>query len=179
MVKLKSLLPTDYPSFLAPWIVGGAAKAAFKTYSATGLSKRLPMMANLVISNVPGPTQPLYLAGARMLSFHPLSIVVHGVALNITVQTYAGSVEFGVVADRKALPHAQDLVQALDAALEEGRALWLADAAPTPTSKHPKQPQQAKPAKPQVTKVTLKRASPAPTTARSRKPAVKTAKVKS
>jgi diacylglycerol O-acyltransferase / wax synthase len=166
MVQLKSLLPTDYPSFLAPWIVGGAAKAAFKTYSATGLSKRLPMVANLVISNVPGPTMPLYLAGARMLSFHPLSIVVHGVALNITVQTYAGSVEFGVVADRQALPQAQDLVSALEAAFEEGRQLWL----PTPP--------KARTTRTPVTKVTQKRSSSATTAVRSRKPRAKTAKVK-
>jgi diacylglycerol O-acyltransferase / wax synthase len=172
MVKLKSLLPTDYPSFLAPWIVGGAAKAAFKTYSATGLSKRLPMPANLVISNVPGPTEPLYLAGARMLSFHPLSIVVHGVALNITVQTYAGHVEFGVVADHEALPQVQDLVQALNVAFEEGRALWPAEATPKPASTRPKQPTAP------VTKVTQKRPSPASVAPRSRKPAPKTAKVK-
>jgi diacylglycerol O-acyltransferase / wax synthase len=165
MVKLKSLLPTDYPSFLAPWIVGGAAKAAFKTYSATGLSKHLPMPANLVISNVPGPTEPLYLAGARMLSFHPLSIVVHGVALNITVQTYAGRVEFGIVADRQALPQVQDLVDALDAAFAEGCALWLKDASP-------------KTAKPQVAKVTQKRAPQTAAAPLSRKRAAKTAKVK-
>lgn len=177
MVKLKGLLPTDYPSFLAPWIVGGAAKAAFKTYSATGLSKRLPMPANLVISNVPGPTAPLYLAGARMLSFHPLSIVVHGVALNITVQTYAGSVEFGVVADRQALPEADDLVHALEAAFNEGCTLWLAEPPPTlkPAPKHAK---QTNPPQPQVAKVTKKRPSPAPAALHSPKPTGKTAKVK-
>ena len=132
MVQLKSMLPTDYPSLLAPWIVGGVAKAAFKTYSATGLSHRLPMLANLVISNVPGPRVPLYLAGARMRTFHPMSIVVHGIALNITVQTYAGSVDFGVIADAKAVPQVQDLTRALVAAFEEGRTLL--GAAPPPAT---------------------------------------------
>jgi diacylglycerol O-acyltransferase / wax synthase len=121
---------------------------------------------------VPGPTEPLYLAGARMLSFHPLSIVVHGVALNITVQTYAGHVEFGVVADHEALPQVQDLVQALNVAFEEGRALWPAEATPKPASTRPKQPTAP------VTKVTQKRPSPASVAPRSRKPAPKTAKVK-
>ncbi len=124
LVGLKSVLPTDYPSLLAPWIVGGVAKAAFKTYSATGLADKLPMLANLVISNVPGPQVPLYMAGARMLSFHPLSIITHGLALNITVQTYAGSVDFGVVADKKAVPHVQDLADALVEAFEEARRLY-------------------------------------------------------
>ncbi len=123
MADLKGVLPTDYPSLLAPWIVGGLAKAAYTTYSATGLSHRLRMMANLVISNVPGPSVPLYMAGAKMLTFHPMSIVVHGVALNITIQTYTGSVDFGLVADKKAIPAMGELTDALVRAFEEGRQL--------------------------------------------------------
>ena len=130
LVSLKSVLPTDYPSLLAPWIVGGVAKAAFKTYSATGLAERLPMMANLVISNVPGPQVPLYMARARMLTFHPLSIVTHGLALNITIQTYAGSVDFGVIADRKAVPHVQELADALVEAYEEAMRLYAMSNSP-------------------------------------------------
>ncbi len=124
LVNLKSVLPTDYPSFLAPWIVGGVAKAAFKTYSAGGMANRLPAIANVVISNVPGPQVPLYMAGAKMLTFHPLSIVMHGMALNITIQTYAGSVDFGVIADKKAVPHVQDLADALVAAFHEAQRLY-------------------------------------------------------
>lgn len=120
---LKGLIPTDYPSFLAPWVVGGVAKAAFKAYRATGLSHHLPMLANLVISNVPGPSVPLYLAGAKMLTFCPLSIVIHGVALNITIQTYAGEVDFGVVSDKNALPQVQELTDALTQAFADARQL--------------------------------------------------------
>ena len=123
MSDLKGVLPTDYPSLFAPWIVGGLAKAAYRTYSATGLSHRLPMMANLVISNVPGPSVPLYMAGAKMLTFHPMSIVVHGIALNITIQTYAGSVDFGLIADKEAVPAIGELTDALIRAFEEGRQL--------------------------------------------------------
>lgn len=129
---LKGVIPTDFPSLLAPWIVGGAAKAAFKVYSATGLAKRLPMMANLVISNVPGPQVPLYMAGGKMLTFHPMSIVVHGVALNITIQTYAGQVDFGVIADKQALPQVQDLTDAILAAFELGKQVLLAPPEPLP-----------------------------------------------
>jgi hypothetical protein len=81
------------------------------------------MMANLVISNVPGPSVPLYMAGAKMLTFHPMSIVVHGVALNITIQTYAGSVDFGLIADKEAVPAMGELTDALIRAFEEGRQL--------------------------------------------------------
>lgn len=134
MQSLKSLLPTDYPSLLAPWLVGGAGKAALNAYGKSGMASRLPMVANLAISNVPGPPVPLYLAGAKFLSFHPLSIVLHGLALNITIQTYAGQVDFGIVAGKKALPHAQDLVRAIGDAFVEAQALLGEPAAPAPTA---------------------------------------------
>lgn len=129
MLDLKGILPTDYPSLLAPWIVGAVSKAAYKAYEA-GLSHRLPMLVNLVISNVPGPQVPLYMAGAKMLTFHPLSIVTHGVALNITIQTYAGFIDFGLVADRTAVPAIDELTDALTVAFEEGRLLFIPEKAP-------------------------------------------------
>jgi diacylglycerol O-acyltransferase / wax synthase len=129
LVNLKSVLPTDYPSFLAPWVVGGAARLALKTYGRGDLAQRLPVVANLVISNVPGPQMPLYMAGARMLTFHPLSIVMHGLGLNITVQTYAGSVDFGIIAGKQALTHPQDLANAVLAAYEEACELFAASQA--------------------------------------------------
>ncbi|MES2786815.1 MAG: wax ester/triacylglycerol synthase family O-acyltransferase [Pseudomonadota bacterium] len=133
LVSLKSVLPTDYPGLLAPWVVGGAARAVFKGYGKDGVADRLPSIANLAISNVPGPQQPLYLAGARMVSFHPLSIVIHGLALNITIQTYAGSVDFGIVADKKAAPHVQDLADAIQEAFNEARALFSETPEPAAT----------------------------------------------
>ena len=123
LVSLKSVLPTDYPGLLAPWVVGGAAKLALKAYGRAGVAERLPLLANVVISNVPGPQVPLYLAGARMLTFHPLSIVMHGLGLNITIQTYAGRVDFGIIASKNALPHAQDLADAVTAAFDEAHRL--------------------------------------------------------
>lgn len=133
LAGLKSVLPTDYPSLLAPWWVGGAGKVVFKTYGRAGIAERLPALANLAISNVPGPPVPLYLAGARMLSFHPLSIVMHGLALNITIQTYAGHVDFGLVADRKAVPHLQDLAHALESAFNEGQRIFAPPEATVPS----------------------------------------------
>ncbi len=126
MQSLKGLLPTDYPSLLAPWLVGGAARLALNAYGKLGggaLASKLPSLANLVISNVPGAPVPLYLAGAQFLSFHPLSIIMHGLGLNITIQTYAGRVDFGIVADKKALPHADDLARAIEAAFAQAQAL--------------------------------------------------------
>ena len=126
--SLKGFLPTDYPSLLAPWLVGGAARLALNAVGKTQLIKRLPMLANLAISNVPGPPLPLYLAGAKFLSFHPLSIIVHGLALNITMQSYAGHVDFGIVADKKALPHANYLAKAIEAAFKQALTVFASPA---------------------------------------------------
>lgn len=172
MQSLKGLLPTDYPSLLAPWLVGGAAKMALNAYGKSGMASRLPMVANLAISNVPGPPVPLYLAGAKFLTFHPLSIILHGLALNITIQTYADHVDFGIIADKKALPHAKDLARAIEDAFKQAQTL-MAGAAPAAPAATPaktakvaakKVPEKAAPVKTRkvavtnVTKSTAKRA---------------------
>jgi diacylglycerol O-acyltransferase len=144
LVNLKSVLPTDYPGLLAPWVMGGAAKALFKTYGKSGIADKVPTVANVAISNVPGPQVPLYLAGARMVTFHPLSIVIHGLALNITIQTYAGSVDFGVIADKQAVPHVQDLADMLEAAFEEAKGLLMPAAEPPPPAPAAKKKPAAK-----------------------------------
>jgi WS/DGAT/MGAT family acyltransferase len=179
LVSLKSVLPTDYPGLLAPWIVGGVAKAAFKTYSATGLAEKLPMMANLAISNVPGPQVPLYMAGARMLTFHPLSIVTHGLALNITIQTYAGSVDFGLIADARAVPDVQRLADAIGAAFDEARRLYAGSQAQASTaaSPAPSAPVAAAPAAAKVAKATRSRSAASKVAARAPAAPSKAAKV--
>jgi len=123
---------------------------ALNAYGKSGMASRLPMVANLAISNVPGPPVPLYLAGAKFLTFHPLSIILHGLALNITIQTYAGHVDFGIIADKKALPHARDLAKAIEEAFLEAQALM---AAPAPAVPAPR-----KTAKPAAKKAAVKAA---------------------
>lgn len=83
-----------------------------------GLGQWLPAY-NLVISNVPGPRQPMYWNGARLLGIYPASIVVHGQAMNITLVSYAGQVDFGIIACRRSLPHVQRLLDLLEDALAE------------------------------------------------------------
>jgi hypothetical protein len=77
----------------------------------------------VAISNVPGPTMPLYLAGARMLSNHPCSIVTHGLGLNVTVQSYDRSLDFGLMADARAMPDVRGLADALHGAFDTLRVL--------------------------------------------------------
>lgn len=119
MGSLKSILPTDFPSLGVPWLM----EAATALYGKARVADRIPQVANLVISNVPGPPMTLYLAGARMLSNYPTSIVVHGLALNITVQSYDGSLDFGLMADAQAMPDVRELAEALLVAFDDLRSL--------------------------------------------------------
>jgi diacylglycerol O-acyltransferase / wax synthase len=119
MGAMKSLMPTDFPSLGVPWLMAGLGAL----YAKARVADRLPAIANVTISNVPGPTVPLYMAGARMLTNYPTSIVVHGVALNITVQTYDESLEFGIIACAEAMPEVTELAQHVQAAFDEFAAL--------------------------------------------------------
>lgn len=114
-LQAKSIIPMDFPSLGAPWVLGAIARA----YGYAQGVRAFPPLANIVVSNVPGPQAPLYLAGARMKTWWPVSIVEHGLGLNITVQSYAGSLDFGLLAARDLLPDIAKLVRALYDSHEE------------------------------------------------------------
>jgi diacylglycerol O-acyltransferase / wax synthase len=110
---LPANLLTDATSFIPPALAALAARTTVDVLSRT----RPPV--NLVISNVPGPRQPLYLAGAQMQASFPVSVVVDGVGLNITVMSYRDHLDFGIVADREQVDDAWALLDALGGALEQ------------------------------------------------------------
>ncbi len=110
--------------------LGGLSKPALLGYSSlllmpAGLqmwkltSGRVRPDFNLVISNVPGPDRPLYLRGARLEAYYPMSIPTHGMALNITCTSYAGTMNFGFIGCRDTLPHLQRLAVYCGEALPE------------------------------------------------------------
>lgn len=119
MGAMKRLMPSDFPSLGLPWLMAGLSAL----YAKARVADRIPVIANVTISNVPGPTVPLYMAGARMLTNYPTSIVVHGVGLNITVQTYDESLEFGLIACGRAMPELAELARQVQAAFDEFQAL--------------------------------------------------------
>lgn len=84
----------------------------------TGIAPKLQAF-NVVISNVPGPKEPMYWNGALLDGFYPVSIVLDGMALNITLTSYVDRLEFGLIACRKALPSMQRLLGYLEDALDE------------------------------------------------------------
>lgn len=111
----KNLIPTDFPGFAAPlW-----ASGLIRLWSSGRIAERLPPLANVAISNVPGPPVALYMAGARVRHYYPVSIVTHGLAFNITVQSYAGHLEFGLTACKDVVARPDIVAKAMAAALEE------------------------------------------------------------
>lgn len=74
---------------------------------------------NIIISNVPGPTQPIYYGGARLDGNYPLSIALDGQALNITLANNAGNLDFGLVGCRQSVPHLQRLLLHLESSLKD------------------------------------------------------------
>jgi WS/DGAT/MGAT family acyltransferase len=105
----------DYTLFAPPAI----AARAMRMYARTRIADRMNPPFNLIISNVPGPNEPLYSAGAKLLHFYPVSAVVDGQGLNMTVQSYNGSLDFGFISCRELVPDLWDMTGYLEDAMQE------------------------------------------------------------
>ncbi|MFW2380702.1 MAG: WS/DGAT/MGAT family O-acyltransferase [Acidimicrobiales bacterium] len=113
-------------SQIAPPAVSALAS---RLIASTHLADRLTLPFNVVISNVPGPPVPLYLAGAEVLGNYPVSAIVDGVGLNITVTTTNGMLDFGFVSDRDPIPDLWEMADSVLGALNELKlALGLEEA---------------------------------------------------
>jgi len=112
----KGAMIQDYNIAGAPLVL----RLASQLYGGLRLADLVQPMFNVTISNVAGPRAPLYLNGARMLHYHPLSIVTHGLGLNITVQSYCDTLDFGLISCARLLP---DLAEMRDDLLTSFEAL--------------------------------------------------------
>jgi WS/DGAT/MGAT family acyltransferase len=110
---LPASLLTDATAFIPPAVAALAARNTVDILSRT----RPPL--NLVISNVPGPRSSLYCAGAELLANYPVSVIVDGVGLNITVVSYKNRVDFGIVGDREQIDDAWAFLDGAARALTE------------------------------------------------------------
>jgi diacylglycerol O-acyltransferase / wax synthase len=120
---LPANLMTDAANFIPPAVQALAARTTM------GILGRTRPPLNLVISNVPGPRESLYLAGAELQHYFPVSAIVHGVGLNITVISYRDSLDFGIVTDREQISDAWEMMDAMAAALDELEAAVLGEKA--------------------------------------------------
>jgi diacylglycerol O-acyltransferase len=110
-------------SALVPTALSGlAARALFRLATVPGVP------FNLFVSNVPGPQLPLYIAGARVRGIYPISAVTDLTGgLNITLFSYDGSLDFGLIACREMVPDVWNLVGYLADAIAEMLELVVED----------------------------------------------------
>jgi diacylglycerol O-acyltransferase / wax synthase len=111
---LPAELLQDANHFIPPAVFSRAARATFRLATS---SPGRPTW-NLVISNVPGPQFPLYMAGAELQANYPVSVITDGMGLNITVMSYRGRMDFGIVADRDQMSDVWCLIDWLGDELE-------------------------------------------------------------
>jgi WS/DGAT/MGAT family acyltransferase len=101
----------------------GVYNLAMRLYASSGVSGALPPVQNLVISNVPGPPIPLYIAGARVTSIFPFGPLIEGSGINITVLSNMGNMDFGVIACGDTVPDVWEIADGFGAAVTELRKL--------------------------------------------------------
>ena len=112
---LPANLMQDFAQFAPPAV---AARAARVIARAT-VANFVDVPFNVVISNVPGPQFPVYGLGSKLIANYPVSAINDGVGLNITVQSYDGSLDFGIVTCRELMSDVWDLIDYLGDALRE------------------------------------------------------------
>ncbi len=110
---LPAQLLQDATQFIPPAVFSRASRITFSLAAA-----RKPIW-NLVVSNVPGPQVPLYMAGAQLVANYPVSVITDGMGLNITVMSYCGHLDFGIVADREQMRDVWKLIGWLEDSLAE------------------------------------------------------------
>lgn len=115
--SIKDAAPKDFTLIGAPTLLPGI----MQLYGKTKLADILPNAVNVTISNTAGPPFPMYCAGATVTSLYPVSIPIHGVGLNFTVQSYMDKLDFGLTAGRSAVPDIHILADFLVEAFEELR----------------------------------------------------------
>jgi hypothetical protein len=103
-------------SLFAPPAVTGLAG---RVVGAIPIHDYLSPPYNVVISNVPGPKNPLYCAGARQTASYPMSVVPDGVGLHMSFVSNDGQIHAGLVSCRESLPALWELLDGLHTALEE------------------------------------------------------------
>ncbi len=90
-----------------------------RAYQDAGLEQKLPLQTNLIVSNVPGPPVPLYLAGARVEHIFPVGPLNMGMGMNVTVFSYLDSIDVGVQGDPALVDDTWALIDAAAAELEK------------------------------------------------------------
>ena len=133
------LVPAEAISEAADYTSPVVAASALRLFARAKMADRFNSPINVVISNVPGPRDPLYFAGAKLDSYIPVSTIADGVGLNITVHSYEDSLDFGLIADRDLVPDLWNLVDLhiaeIERLFEATGAEWAVPQPPPPMRK--------------------------------------------
>ena len=111
---IAATLLQDWSQFAGPAVFG----IAMRVYARSRLTESRPVH-NLVVSNVPGPQEPLYFLGAQVEAMYPLGPIFHGSGLNITVMSLAGQLNVGLISCPELLPDLWDMADGFDAGMKE------------------------------------------------------------
>lgn len=106
---------SDWADIAPPRLFAAAAGA----YSRWKLAELLPPPHSVVISNVPGPTESLYAGSARLVAAYPLGPILEGAAVNISVVSYRGAVDIGLVTCPRVVPRPDEITRGFENAIEE------------------------------------------------------------
>ena len=128
------LVPADALAQATDYTSPVVAASAIRLVSRLKVADRINTPINVVISNVPGPREALYFAGAKLDAYIPVSTIADGVGLNITVHSYKDRLDFGLISDRELIPdlwHLVDLhIDEIERLFEATGAEWAVPQAP-------------------------------------------------
>jgi hypothetical protein len=99
--------------------LSGFAPPTLTSLSARAAHNLTRRMYDISITNVPGPQQPLYAAGAQLTEMFPIMPLNEGHAVAVGLTSYDGRVYFGVNADRDAVPDVAEFADLIGTALAE------------------------------------------------------------
>jgi hypothetical protein len=109
----------------------------FKGFRAAKLEDKLPLASNLIVSNVPGPPIPLYMAGAKIEHIVPVGPLTVGMGINVTVFSYGGNVDVGIQADPDLVEDPWEILEGAQAELDRLLAAsdWVEPVSTKPAAK--------------------------------------------
>ena len=135
------LVPADALADITQFASPVVATSAIRLASQLRLADRVQSPVNVIVSNVPGPRQPLYFSGARLEQYIPVSTVAEGMGLNITVHSYLDELTFGLISCRELVPDLWKMVDLhideIDRLFEATGAEWAVPPRPAPPRRGP------------------------------------------
>lgn len=120
-------LPAEMLTDLTQVVPPAVTALAARLIASTKLADLVTLPFNVVVSNVPGPSFPFYFAGAKVVGNFPVSAIVDGVGLNVTVQSNNGMLDFGFVADRDLVPDLWNMARSVQTHVDELQAAVKAE----------------------------------------------------